>query len=116
MSAGIYNFTMDQGATFGLEVIYKNANDVVINLNGYTAKLQIRSAYDTSQPALSLTTENGGIAITGNLGKIAITATATQTAAIPSGEYVYDLEIYSGALVSRVIQGRVNVAPEVTRA
>lgn len=116
MSAGIYNFTMDQGATFNLEVLYKDANDAVINLTGYTAKMQMRKAYDTSTAVLNLTTENGGITITGNLGKIAILATATQTAGIAAGEYVYDLEIYSGSVVSRIIQGTVNLAAEVTRA
>jgi hypothetical protein len=116
MTAGIYVLTLDQGANFNLELLYKDANNAVINLNGYTAAMQIRKAYDASVKALDLTTENGGIVITGNLGKIAISATATQTAAIPSGEYVYDVEITSGGVVSRILQGNVNVSPEVTRA
>lgn len=116
MSAGIYNFTLDQGATWNLEVIYKNANNAVINLTNYTAALQIRKAYDASVVALDLTTTNGGITITGAQGKIDITATATQTAAIVSGDYVFDLEIASGGVVSRILQGTVCVSPEVTRA
>lgn len=115
MSAGIYNFTLDQGSTWNLEVLYKDANNAVINLTNYTAALQLRKAYDASA-ALSLDTTNGGIVITGNLGKIAITATATQTAAIVSGDYVFDLEIASGGVVSRILQGTVYVSPEVTRA
>jgi hypothetical protein len=115
MSAGIYDFIMDQGSTFNLEVLYRDTNDAIIDLTGYTAAMQIRKSYDTPV-ILNLTTENGGITITGNLGKIDIQASATQTGAILNGEYVYDLEITLGTTVQRVIQGTVNVTPEVTRA
>ena len=41
--------------------------------------------------------------------------TAAQTAAITAGSYVYDLEIVTGAVVTRIIQGRANVTREITR-
>jgi hypothetical protein len=116
MSAGIYNFTLDQGATFALSIVYKDNEGVPINLTGYAAAMQIRDAYDSSAAVLSLNTTTGGISIVGAEGKINITATASQTAAIPFGEYVYDLEISLSGVVTRVIKGVVSVSPEVTRA
>lgn len=116
MSAGFYAITMDQGATFTLDLIYKDSAGQIIDLTNYTAAMQIRNSYESSTPVLSLTTSNGGISITGNQGKISILATAIQTAAITAGSYVYDLEITLGTVVSRIIQGPVNVVPEVTRA
>ena len=115
MSAGTYNFTLDQGSTFNLEIIYKDSAGVVIDLTNYTAAMQIRSSFDSSATLLNLNTTNGGIVITGPQGKIELTASATATAALPSGSWVYDLEITSGSVVTRIIQGQVIVSPEVTR-
>jgi hypothetical protein len=56
------------------------------------------------------------ITMTPLLGKISIHATATQTNSIVAGDYVYDLEITSSrGIVTRVIQGRAIVRPQVTR-
>ena len=49
-------------------------------------------------------------------GIITVAMTASVTAAIEEGIYVYDLEITSGAgIVTRLLQGEVTVNPEVTR-
>jgi hypothetical protein len=61
-------------------------------------------------------TELPKITITPLLGKISIHATAAQTNAIVAGDYVYDLEITSSTgIVTRVMQGRAIVSPQVTR-
>lgn len=115
MSAGIYNFTMDQGSNWNLNVLYKDSNGAAINLTGYTAAMQLRQNYNSDDAVLTLTTSNGGIVITGNLGKLVLSATATQTGALDAGYYVYDLEIASGGVVTRLFQGQITVAGEVTR-
>jgi len=49
-------------------------------------------------------------------GTVALGLTATQTANLVPGRYVYDVEVVSGAnVVSRIIEGIVTVTPEVTR-
>jgi len=61
-------------------------------------------------------TELPKITTTPLLGKISIHATAAQTNAIVAGDYVYDLEITSSTgIVTRVMQGRAIVSPQVTR-
>ena len=116
MTAGNNNFVIDQGADWFVTVVYKDSAGVAINLTGYTAALQIRDTYADSTTDLSLTSPSGGITITGATGTIAITATAAQTAAIPAGSYVYDLEITSsGGIVTRLIQGKISISPQVTR-
>lgn len=115
MSAGIYNDTLDQGATYNLVLVYKNANDTPINLNGYSAYMQLRENFDSATADLTLSTANGGIVIDGALGKLTITATATQTAALTSDYYLYDLEIVSDSVVTRLLQGQLTVNSEVTR-
>jgi hypothetical protein len=115
MTAGIYNFTMDQGSNWNLNVIYKDSNGNPINLTGYTAAMQLRQNYNSDAAELTLNTSNGGITITGAQGKLFLSATAAQTGALDAGFYVYDLEITSGGVVTRIIQGQVTVAGEVTR-
>jgi hypothetical protein len=115
--AVVYNVTIDQGADWYLDVNYDQPNGSPVNLTGYTAALQLRSLPEDPTAVLTLTTANGGIAITGATGLVAIHATATQTRAIDDGIYYYDLEITATGtgVVTRLIQGQAAVSPEVTR-
>jgi hypothetical protein len=116
MTAANSNFVIDQGANWFITVVYKDSAGTPINLTGYTAALQIRDTYADTTTDLSLSSPNGGITITAATGTLAITATAEQTGAIAAGNYVYDLEITSsGGVVTRLIQGKISVSPQVTR-
>jgi hypothetical protein len=112
--AGAYNFTIEQGATFNLLMTWRIDN-VPVNLTGYTARLQARIDVDETDTILSLTT-GAGITLGGAAGTITLDQTATQTALLPKGEYVYDLELQtSGGVVTRLLQGELNISAEVTR-
>ena len=115
MTAGIYNTTIDQGSVWSVVLVYTDSNNVPVNLTGFTAAMQLRQNYNSDTAALTLTTANGGITIVGATGTVTISATATQTGALDPGFYVYDLELISGANISRLIQGQLTVAEQVTR-
>ena len=112
--AGIYNFTMDQGSTWTLQLVYNDSTGAPVNLTGYTAEMQIRRKFDSENPVLTLSTSNGGITITPLTGTLNLIATDEQMA-IDAGFYVYDLELNIGGTRSRLIQGQVTVSGEVTR-
>jgi hypothetical protein len=112
---GTYDFTIYQGATFSRVLTWKDANDTLINVTGYTARLQIRTSPDAPTPFITLTTENGGITLGGALGTISLLITAPQTAAIVEAAGVYDLEMVSGSVVTRLLQGNVDISREVTK-
>ena len=115
MSAATNNFVIDQGSDWYATFVYKDSGGTAINLTGYTAALQIRDTYADSTTDLSLTSTSG-ITITGATGTLAVRATAAQTAVIAAGQYVYDLEITSsGGIVTRLVQGKISVSPQVTR-
>jgi hypothetical protein len=77
--------------------------------------MQMRNSYDATEAVLSLTSGTG-ITLGGTAGSILIEATATQTAGILAGPYVYDLEMVSPAsVVTRLVEGTIIVDPEVTR-
>jgi hypothetical protein len=115
MAAGTLDFTIEQGATFNLLLTWK-INDVAVNITNWTARLAARVDVEDSEVILSLTTSNGGITLGGALGTISLDQNATQTALLPAGTYVYDLELISGVgAVTRLVQGELNISPEVTR-
>lgn len=122
--SGIYDFTnseghrnaCEQGATFSRVINYKDSNNRIVNLTGYTASMQVRTAYLASSAYLTLDTTNGGIVITGATGKITLYASASTTQAITSGQYVYDLELSNGSgAITRLLEGAFEISPEVTR-
>jgi len=112
--AGSYDFTIEQGATFNLLMTWKIDN-IAVNLSGYTARLQARIDVDEVDTILSLTT-GSGITLGGAAGTITLDQSASQTAVLPKGEYVYDLELQSSSgVVTRLLQGELNISAEVTR-
>lgn len=112
--AGQYRIIIDQGATYSQVITWKDSNGP-INVTGYTARMQVRPTIASSTTTLSLTTENGGIALGGAAGTITLAVSATATAALAEGKYVYDLELVTGADVYRVVMGTFTVRGEVTR-
>lgn len=114
MTAGIYNFTIDQGSTWTLQLVYNDPQGAPINLSGYTAKMQVRRKFDSATAVLTLATGGQGITITGPTGTINLIATDEQTGAIEGGLYVYDLELDNGGAITRLIQGQITVSPQVT--
>ncbi len=116
MTAGNYTITIEQGATLGLTLTWRDESNALINLTGYTARMQVREQLDSATPFITLTTENGGIALGGAAGTITLNITATATAAITQTSGVYDLELVSsGGVVTRLLEGLVIIKPEVTR-
>lgn len=115
MSAGLYNMTVEQGATFSRVITYRDGAGVLISLVGYTARLTARTKFSASV-IFSLTTENGGIVLGGALGTITLTITAAATAALAGGTSgVYDLELVDGSgVVTRVMRGAVIISREST--
>jgi hypothetical protein len=110
-----YDLCVQQGATFRRVITWK-ADGALVNLTGYTARMQIRATAEASTALIELTTENGRIALGGSAGTITLTISATDTAALTSGRGVYDLELVSGSgIVTRLLQGAVTISRNVTR-
>ena len=115
MTAGYYNITAEQGATFNRVLTWRDSASALINLTGYTARMQVRTDYASTSTILSLTTQNGQITLGGAAGTITLLVSATDMAALSSGSFVYDLEMINGATITRLVQGTFVVNAEVTR-
>ena len=107
--ATISNVVIDQGTTFSLELNLTNDDASAKDLTNYTVTSQMRKSYDAS------TSTAFTVAKVNATGKITISLTAAQTAAVKAGRYVYDINIESSTETLRVLEGIVTVTPEVTR-
>lgn len=111
-----YDITIEQGATFQLQITWKDRDDIAIDLTGFTARMQIRRRVGADEVLVEATTENGYIALGGATGTVEISIPADVTEALNFKRGVYDLELESsGGIVTRLIQGCVYVSREVTR-
>lgn len=115
MTAAVQKLICEQGATFAYSITWKDSTGTPINLTGYSARMQVRPAVSSSTLRLELTSANGRISLGGSAGTISLSISAADTAALPAGGYVYDLELVSGATVTRLMQGAFEVRAEVTR-
>lgn len=109
--AAIANLTIDQGATFSSDVTVKDAQDNAFNLTGYTASAKLAKGFASTRTRTNMTTS---IATDATTGVVTLSLTATETSALDAERYVYDLEITSGATVTRVIEGIITVRAQVT--
>jgi len=81
--------------------------------------MQVRATVASTSIVLELTTANGRIILgntAGTKGQVNLLVSATTTAALTPGLYVYDLELVSSTgVVDRILEGNFKVSAEVTR-
>lgn len=97
MSASKYDFKIEQGSSFKLSLIYKDADGNVVDLTDWCARLSWKTNAGTSQ---TFTTENLDytlykFTIDGPNGKITLQLPAETTNALTFTTAKYDLELSS---------------------
>lgn len=116
MPAAKYQFIVEQGATWAARLVYRDSDNVPIHLGACTAAMQVRRTAESPNVVVELSTANGRITFDAPNGRIMLALTPTQTAAIPAGAYVYDLELTKlDGTVERLVEGDFIVRQEVTR-
>ena len=112
MAAAYQELFLEQGTTFTTNITLDDIDGVQYDLTGVIAKSQIRKSYYSANTTAEFTTT---INIP-NTGIILLSLDAPTTANIASGRYVYDVAIKDTAnTVTRVLEGIVNVIPQVTK-
>lgn len=118
MASAKYNITIEQGATFTRTITWYSdlAMTTPVVLTSYTAAMKVKTK-DLATTVLSSAAGTITLTLGGTAGTIVITISATNTAALTptaDGEYAYDLELTLAGVVTRLLEGRVTVSPEVT--
>ena len=110
--ATISNLFIDQDADFTTTVTVNDSAGSALDLTNYTALAMLRKSYQSS----TATTFTSAFVSPRTTGQITISLTDTQTAALESGRYVYDLVIIdSSGNKTRVVEGIATVNPSVSR-
>lgn len=112
MSAARYNLVIDQGSDFAINFTVKEDGSAK-NLTGYSARAQMRTSKTASSVAATLTCS----ITTPTNGTVTMSLPNATSSALTAGTYVYDLEIFTAndVIVTRILQGSVDLTQEVTR-
>ena len=111
--SGKLDLTIEQGATFSRTITIKDASNVAVDISTDTFEGQVRKRHQsgTVEANFSFTITDGAN------GEVTATISATDTAAMDTGEFVYDIEwTNAGSNVVRLLEGTATVTPEVTRS
>lgn len=114
--AAKYDMQITKGAKFVRTfVIQKNGVD--LDMTGYSARLQVRVTVNDPTALLTLTVGDGLTITAGPPGKITITLTNAQTAALAWTTGVYDIRIVEpdGDVLEPPFGGTITVVPMVTQ-
>jgi tRNA threonylcarbamoyladenosine modification (KEOPS) complex Pcc1 subunit len=115
VNPGRYNLTVYKGTTFELKPVWK-IGGTPVDLSGYTADMQVRYASDTSS-IIELSTSNGRITIDSAYGRINLSISATDSAALAAGSYNYDLNLTNtvDGTVYKILEGAFVVKASITQ-
>lgn len=112
-------FTIDQGADVAIEIrcIDPTTNSAK-NLTNYSVAAKMKRNYNSD--SADTTSFTAIVANPSTDGILTLSLTNTQTDALKTGRYVYDVEISfvdsaGDTIVERILEGRIQVTPSVTR-
>ena len=105
------NLVIDQGTTYEVTLNLTDDNNDALDLQGYTARSQVRKWY-TSEFGTDFETSIDPL-----LGTVTLKLDAVSTGELSAGRYVYDVELTEDTtgVISRIVEGIVTVTPQVTR-
>jgi len=86
-----------------------------VDLNMYSARMQLRARLDSEVVLHELTTENGGIIFDNTLKTITLYISAEDTALFNTLSSVYSLELVHDSIVYPFAVGNISLIKEVTR-
>ncbi len=107
-----YDLNITRGSKFSVRLAAKNEDGTPINLSGYNVRGNVKYTYGSTGTLLDL--KPTGVVGYYESGYIDIDLLAGSTTNVPIVQGVYDVEIYSGTYVDKLIKGYVNILPEVT--
>lgn len=112
-------FTIDQGTDVAIELhLIDPVTESAKDLTNHSVNAKMKKSYTSdSADTIAFSTI---IAAPPTDGVITLSLTNTQTDLLKAGRYVYDVELSyvdsdSNLIIERVLEGRIQVTPSVTR-
>jgi hypothetical protein len=114
MAAGSYDFVVAQGQTFDDVFTWYGEDERAVDLSGWSAYMQVRTAADATDVALDLSSDDGSIVL-GSDGTITFAVSSAGTAAVDAGSYKYDLFMVSpSGVADPLLSGKFKITDAVT--
>lgn len=119
-----YDIYVYQGASWSLELTFKDANGDTVDLSGYDGVFAIRQYLEADSEIIRLDGAGGGVVFSSTAPNIVIRMTDEETLALPTElekitDWVYEFRMYEDGnedyTTVRLIEGEVNVYPPVAR-
>ena len=114
MGAGAHNFKIEQGATFNNTITYEDASGNKINLTGATITLKAKDNRSDTNFVINLSVGNGITLSNPSQGEFTIAIPAATTATYDWNRAFYDLDITLSGVVTRLLQGQIQVIKSVS--
>jgi hypothetical protein len=126
MAASRYDFSIEQGSSFALSIVYKDGNGNIIDLTGYCARLMWKTNNGTIKVFSSLDTNYSEywLNIDAVLGKIVFMLPSDITNSLGFKMAKYDLELQSGTdlyvgggkQTDRILYGLISVVERFSQS
>lgn len=109
-----HDLTLYQGKTVNFSLIWGGSDP--IDITGYDARMDIRSSASEAAAEAEFNVGNGRVTVGTTDGLIRVTMSATDSAELTAGDYVYDIEVIDDSgNVFLGLSGRCEIVAEVTR-
>lgn len=126
MAASKYDFSIEQGSSFRLSLVYKDSNGTPIDLTNWCARLSWRTDSNILQ---TFTTDNNDYSvykftIEPLIGKLTLLMPASTTNGLSFGTAKYDLELQSdddlysggGKSIIRILYGTITLVKRFSKS
>lgn len=101
------NITINQGATYSMEIALYNTSNNALNVTNYTAASQLRKSYE-SLNAFSFSTSLSN-------GMLTLSMTSNTTSSMWPGRYQFDVFLYYiDGTANKIMEGIAEVIPQIT--
>jgi hypothetical protein len=107
-----YDLNITQGSEFFVRLTAKDNSGDAIDLSSYGLSGVVKHRYSDSNILLDL--RPSGVTNFLSSGYIDVLIRGADTKTLPVVQGVYDIELYSGAYVDKLVQGNFNVYPEAS--
>lgn len=126
MAASQYDFTIEQGSSFKMSLIYKDQNGTPVNLTNWCARLTWKTNTNTIQVFSSNNTDYSvyQFNIDSIAGKLTLMLPAVTTNSFSFSSAKYDLELQSpddlysggGKFTTRLLFGTINIVKRFSQS
>lgn len=112
LTSSTFDFDITRGSSLNLRFVVQASDGTAENLTGYNVRGSVRRNYSNTGVLLDLNPVLHPSYVSGYVDVTGINGAATASLPITIG--VYDIEVYSGAFITKIVRGYTSIYSEAT--